>query len=380
MVGGGVESAATYEPYGNLLARSGPSGTVYGFTGEQHDAATGLVYLRARYYNPNLKLFMSRDPFPGWQTVPASQHGYSYVHNNPVNWIDPTGEALTYPLKASLIKASAGAAGIGAVPLVLTVGGGVFVGVVVHDVWIAPITGGPTFTGMFTNLMQGVAGKVDEDIQLLYGACVNWLESQRVQRQPTPKQSAPLTDLVPLPHPTPDRGQKRVLTVGDGDFGYSRSLASRYPDWDITGTNFGDGSNRQTFIRREGNLSLYAHVDATRLESGAVTGFNQYDAIIFNNPYLGAGGSQTASLIAGFKQSARGQLSPVGAIHINVTQQLLLDYDDVARELGLPDNHPTTVQRAVGLATQSIMLLIFHTIPQEIQCDGIGKIQLGLAI
>jgi hypothetical protein len=135
------------------------------------------------------------------------------------------------------------------------------------------------------------------------------------------------------------------LTVGDGDFGYSRSLASRYPDWDITGTNFGDGSNRQTFIRREGNLSLYAHVDATRLESGAVTGFNQYDAIIFNNPYLGAGGSQTASLIAGFKQSARGQLSPVGAIHINVTQQLLLDYDDVARELGLPDNHPTTVQR-----------------------------------
>ena len=34
---------------------------------------------------------MSVDPFPGWPTVPASQHGYNYVHNNPVNWIDPSG-------------------------------------------------------------------------------------------------------------------------------------------------------------------------------------------------------------------------------------------------------------------------------------------------
>ena len=93
MVGHAVDSATTYEPYGKLLARSGSSGTVYGYTGEQHDAATGLVYLRARYYNPTLKIFMSRDPFPGWQTLPASQHGYSYVHNNPVNLTDPSGEA-----------------------------------------------------------------------------------------------------------------------------------------------------------------------------------------------------------------------------------------------------------------------------------------------
>lgn len=37
---------------------------------------------------------MSHDPFPGWATVPASQHDYSYVQNNPVNLTDPTGNAV----------------------------------------------------------------------------------------------------------------------------------------------------------------------------------------------------------------------------------------------------------------------------------------------
>jgi RHS repeat-associated protein len=59
MVGSAIDSATTYEPYGKLLARSGSSGTVYGYTGEQHDAATGLVYLRARYYNPRTGRFLS---------------------------------------------------------------------------------------------------------------------------------------------------------------------------------------------------------------------------------------------------------------------------------------------------------------------------------
>ena len=94
MVGNTIETATTYEPYGKLLAQSGSSGTVYGYTGEQYDAAISLVYLRARSYNPNLKVFMSRDPFPGWIGLPASQHPYSYVHNNPLNFTDPTGEFL----------------------------------------------------------------------------------------------------------------------------------------------------------------------------------------------------------------------------------------------------------------------------------------------
>jgi RHS repeat-associated protein len=86
-----VKSVTTYSPYGKVLDQTGTSGTVYGFTGEQHDSAASLLYLRARYYNPYLNQFQSRDPFPGYPTRPVSQHPYIYVSDNPVNGVDPGG-------------------------------------------------------------------------------------------------------------------------------------------------------------------------------------------------------------------------------------------------------------------------------------------------
>ncbi len=94
MVGAQVDAAVTFEPFGQVLYQSDGSGTVYGFTGEETDIATGLVYLRARYYSPGLRLFLSRDPFPGFAGRPQSQNGYSYTENNPVNLTDPTGEVV----------------------------------------------------------------------------------------------------------------------------------------------------------------------------------------------------------------------------------------------------------------------------------------------
>jgi RHS repeat-associated protein len=91
MVGNGIESATTYDPYGNLLAHTGTSGTTYGFTGEQHDVATGLLYLRARYYNPALRSFMGKDAWSGSRQRPQSMNGWSYAMANPINFTDPTG-------------------------------------------------------------------------------------------------------------------------------------------------------------------------------------------------------------------------------------------------------------------------------------------------
>ena|GEM_PF-4411839 len=98
MVGDAVEAATTYSPYGEVLEQVGTSGTEYGFTGEQEDGATGLLYLRARYYSPELKVFQSRDPWEGSGWRPATLNYYTYVLGNPVLYTDPSGEICWFGL------------------------------------------------------------------------------------------------------------------------------------------------------------------------------------------------------------------------------------------------------------------------------------------
>jgi RHS repeat-associated protein len=80
-------SDVDYNPYG--VPDSAVAG--FGFTGEMTDA-NGLVYLRARYYDPNVGVFASLDPFEGVHGRPMSVNGYSWVEGNPINWVDPTGK------------------------------------------------------------------------------------------------------------------------------------------------------------------------------------------------------------------------------------------------------------------------------------------------
>jgi len=86
--GSAVQSAASYEPFGAPLSDGASS---YGFAGEWQDP-TGLVYLRARFYSPELGIFLSHDPFPGFLTEPASLSPYKYAFNNPVRYTDPSGK------------------------------------------------------------------------------------------------------------------------------------------------------------------------------------------------------------------------------------------------------------------------------------------------
>jgi RHS repeat-associated protein len=82
-----------YDPFGQPEAGAGlGTPTDYGFTGEPRDATTGLVQLRARWYQPGSGQFVSRDPFAGIAETPQSFHPYAYAHNDPVNGTDPTGQ------------------------------------------------------------------------------------------------------------------------------------------------------------------------------------------------------------------------------------------------------------------------------------------------
>lgn len=64
------------------------TGTIprYGYTGREPDA-TGLVYYRARYYDPTLGRFTQRDPIG----LAGGINPYAYVGNNPINYVDPDG-------------------------------------------------------------------------------------------------------------------------------------------------------------------------------------------------------------------------------------------------------------------------------------------------
>jgi RHS repeat-associated protein len=70
-------------------------GSIVGFTEHRHNNLAGndlgLIYMNARYYVPYLNRFQSRDLFPGYARSPASQNGYSYVNNNPISLVDPSG-------------------------------------------------------------------------------------------------------------------------------------------------------------------------------------------------------------------------------------------------------------------------------------------------
>ena len=57
------------------------------------DTREDLDYMHARYYSPHLGRFLSVDPVGGEIGSSQSWNRYSYVRNNPMNMVDPTGEA-----------------------------------------------------------------------------------------------------------------------------------------------------------------------------------------------------------------------------------------------------------------------------------------------
>ena len=76
-----------YDPFGKSKATSL---TKFGYTGEQMDAS-GLEFLRARYYDTDLGQFISHDPESGSASDPITMNGYAYGSQNPINRTDPSG-------------------------------------------------------------------------------------------------------------------------------------------------------------------------------------------------------------------------------------------------------------------------------------------------
>src|SRR5690606_38144808 len=75
----------------NQLAQTGTTGTVYGFTGEQQNSYIKLIYMGARWYDPQIGRFVSADSIVPQEDNPQSFNRYSYVLNRPLILTDPSG-------------------------------------------------------------------------------------------------------------------------------------------------------------------------------------------------------------------------------------------------------------------------------------------------
>jgi len=83
-----------YLPYGGIRVQVGEMPTALGFTGQRLDAGVGLLYYRARYYDPGLGRFTQPDTLVPSPADPQSLNRYAYVHNNPLRFTDPTGHCV----------------------------------------------------------------------------------------------------------------------------------------------------------------------------------------------------------------------------------------------------------------------------------------------
>ena len=89
---GNIKYQYQYSPYGELI--QGIYGQVAFLYNGQYGVASddnGLYYMRARYYNIDIKRFINQDVVTGSIERSSSLNRYAYVEGNPVSYIDPFG-------------------------------------------------------------------------------------------------------------------------------------------------------------------------------------------------------------------------------------------------------------------------------------------------
>jgi RHS repeat-associated protein len=89
---GTVEATMSFDPYGNAAGSTGTATTPLGYDGQYTNSDTGLIYLRARSYDPGTAQFMSEDALSGLTSEP-----YGYANDNPLNLTDPSGLLFGLP-------------------------------------------------------------------------------------------------------------------------------------------------------------------------------------------------------------------------------------------------------------------------------------------
>ena len=147
-----------YYPFGGIRNPGGSPvvDTDVGFTGQRLDTSTGLMFYQARYYDPSTARFISADtivPDPG---NPQDFNRYSYVRNNPLRYMDPTGNVPCGILEFIMgCRPSAGPAGR------IATGGNPFVEVAARVPEVQPSDQGVATARLILSILPYSGGAID---------------------------------------------------------------------------------------------------------------------------------------------------------------------------------------------------------------------------
>ncbi|MDQ0899517.1 polymorphic toxin-type HINT domain-containing protein [Paenibacillus sp. V4I7] len=88
-----------YDAWGNITSTTSTNSVIaslnpYRYAGYWYDEATKKYYLNARYYDPQIGRFLSKDPIAIRIGSELSLNAYSYADNNPVMHADPEGKFI----------------------------------------------------------------------------------------------------------------------------------------------------------------------------------------------------------------------------------------------------------------------------------------------
>lgn len=87
---GNIVNSYDYDVWGNFISKEETIHNPFTYFGQTYDEATGLYYLRARYYDPTTGRFTQQD------SAEDGYNWYVYGNQNPILYVDPTGENWIY--------------------------------------------------------------------------------------------------------------------------------------------------------------------------------------------------------------------------------------------------------------------------------------------
>ncbi len=155
-----VSRSFRYAAYGEIAQASllGATPTLLGYAGELRDGS-GLIYLRARWYDPGAGRFMSADSYGGAAAVPASLSLYGYAAGAPSRHVDPTGHCLCFvPIAGAVIGG--------------VIGAGVYLGT--HQGAVTPGgLAGAVATGAITGAVASIAPLANA-VTSAFGGAADW--------------------------------------------------------------------------------------------------------------------------------------------------------------------------------------------------------------